>query len=425
MRKGIDYTIIDEKEHIMHPVPFGQLPVELPYEVDFTPNGKPPLATNEKWLKVKCPKCGGKAKRDAETLDTFFDSSWYWYRYVSPHFKEGPFDTEAVDKLTPVDVYFGGAEHTLGHTMYARFFTKFFHDLHLVDYEEFASKRIQHGVVLGPDGNRMSKSKGNVINPDDLVVEYGSDTVRMYLCFMMPYESTGPWSDTAIAGVHRFLNRVWNLFQRYKDSSAEIYSSKENLFRNELASRLSHKAGPVASRSSSESEGSHRSSLAQTSTSRTNSLSLVNKLQKTIKKVSSDIERMKMNTAIAAMMEFVNEWEEAISFKDAKRFLQILAPFAPHMTEEIWRNVFGEKKSIHVSNWPTIVGEVRDEVVTIPVQVNGKLRTTILANNKELGVRGYVEKLALEDEKVRKYIEDKKYKVIYVPGKILNFVTLS
>jgi leucyl-tRNA synthetase len=153
------HAVIDGKEYMMHAVPFDQLPIELPYDVDFTPHGKPPLASNEKWLHVKCPKCGEDALRDAETLDTFFDSSWYYYRYVDPHFNDGPFDPQKVKELLPVNIYFGGAEHTLGHTLYARFFTKFFQDQGMVDFDEFAKKRVQHGIVLGPDGNKMSKSK--------------------------------------------------------------------------------------------------------------------------------------------------------------------------------------------------------------------------------------------------------------------------
>ena len=179
--------------------------MELPYNVDYTPKGKPPLATDEEWLNTTCPKCGGKAKRDAETLDTFFDSAWYYYRYVSPDYSDGPFDSQKVKTLMPIDVYFGGSEHTLGHTLYARFFTKFFKDIGLVEFSEFAKKRVQHGVILGPDGNRMSKSKGNVVNPDDVVKEFGADTVRLYLCFMMPYEATAPWSSGAISGIYRFL----------------------------------------------------------------------------------------------------------------------------------------------------------------------------------------------------------------------------
>ncbi|OGK52759.1 leucine--tRNA ligase [Candidatus Roizmanbacteria bacterium RIFCSPLOWO2_01_FULL_44_13] len=357
-------------------VPYENLPVELPYEVDFTPHGKPPLATNAKWLHVKCPKCGGAAKRDAETLDTFFDSAWYWLRYLNPKYEKGPFDLKRAEKFTPVDIYFGGAEHTLGHTLYARFFTKFFKNLGLLDHDEFALKRVQHGIVLGPDGNKMSKSKGNVINPDSAVAEYGSDTVRLYLCFMMPYEGTGPWSDQTIAGVNRFLTRVWNIFQSYSSSS--------------------------------------------------NDKKLFIKLQKTIKKVTSDIKNIKMNTAIAAMMEFLNDWERnpgGISKDGSKKFLQILAPFAPFITEEIWRNVMKEKQSIHLSDWPKLERIIEEEIV-IPVQVNGKVRNTIKISQDMIKDQKAVEKIAAAEGKVKKYLTGKTYKTIYVPGKILNFILL-
>jgi len=361
------------------PVPYKDLPVELPYEVDFTPHGKPPLATDEKWLNVKCPNCGKPAKRDAETLDTFFDSSWYFLRYVNPKYDRKPFDEEKVKKLTPVDVYFGGSEHTLGHTLYARFFTKFFYDEKLLNYDEFALQRVQHGVVLGPDGNRMSKSKGNVINPDDVVDEYGSDTVRLYLCFMMPYEGTSSWSTKTIAGVNRFLTRVWEIYQNQK---SKIKNQKEDE-------------------------------------------KLVIKLKKTIKKVTEDIGNIKMNTAIAAMMEFLNEWErnpQELSKENAKKFLQILSPFAPFLTEEIWHSVFGEKNSIHLSTWPKVEGEIIEEEVTIPVQVNGKLRDTIKIQNSKVKSQKEVEKLALNSEKIKKYLTGKPKKIIYVPGKIINLI---
>ena len=406
-------------------VPEKDLPVELPYKVDFTPKGKPPLASNEQWLRVRCPKCNGKAKRDAETLDTFFDSAWYWFRYLSPHYDKGPFDKEVAQKLTPVDVYFGGSEHTLGHTLYARFFTKFFKDLGLIDYDEFALKRIQHGVVLGPDGNRMSKSKGNVINPDDIVNEYGADTIRMYLSFLMPYDATGPWSTTTINGVYRFLNRVWKIFQSYNNSATQF---------------LSHESLPAKTRALE----SEKIAFA----------SLISKLYKTIEKVSNDIEQVKLNTAIAAMMEFINEWESVIndksqmtnvksnskskdqnnltikqfnnvlSIKHAQDFLKVLAPFAPFITEEIWREVLGEKDSIHLSIWPKVDPDLIgvNEEITIPVQVNGKLRATIIVQSSKCKVQSYVVEQAIKEEKVKKYLERKKYKVIYVKGKIINFI---
>ena len=388
------------------PVSFEDLPVELPYEVDFTPYGKPPLATNDKWLNVKCPRCGKDAKRDAETLDTFFDSSWYFLRYVSPKFEKGPFDEDRAKKLTPVNIYFGGAEHTLGHTLYARFFTKFFNSLHMLDYDEFALKRVQHGIVLGSDGNKMSKSKGNVINPDDVISEYGTDAVRLYLCFMMPYEGTSSWSTQTIAGVHRFLSRIWKIYQQ----QYQILKIKDQ----------------------SEDE------------------QLVVKLKKTINKVTEDINNIKMNTAIAAMMEFLNEWEtvqskkskiksqnlsskvksnnetmeqwdNVLSVEHAKMFLQILAPFAPFITEEIWKNVFSEKTSIHLSAWPKVKEEIIEEEIIIPVQVNGKLRSTLRVSRHEISKDMVVNK-ALEDKQVKKYLEGKNYKIIYVPGKIMNFI---
>jgi len=365
------------------PVPYKNLPVELPYEVDFTPRGKPPLATNEKWMKVSCPKCGKPASRDPETLDTFFDSSWYFLRYVNPKYQDGPFDTRRVAKLTPVDIYFGGAEHTLGHTLYARFFTKFFKDLGLLNYEEFSLKRVQHGIVLGSDGNKMSKSKGNVINPDDQVKEYGGDTVRLYLCFMTPYEGTGPWSTQTIAGVNRFLNRVWKIYQQFSNLAIQQFNEDKQL---------------------------------------------VSKLNKTIRKVTDDINNIKMNTAIAAMMEFLNDWEaaynikhETLNIKNAKKFLQILAPFAPFITEEIWHSVFGEKQSIHLSSWPKVEEKIVEEEIIIPVQVNGKLRDTLRVSSHELS-KEIVEKKALKSEKVKKYLQGKKFKVVYVSGKIINFI---
>ncbi|MFA9288249.1 MAG: leucine--tRNA ligase, partial [Weeksellaceae bacterium] len=360
----------------MHPVPEKDLPVELPYDVDFTPTGKPPLATNEEWMKVDCPKCGKPAMRDAETLDTFFDSAWYFYRYLSPHYTEGPFDTEEVKKKMPVDIYFGGSEHTLGHTLYARFFTKFFHDLGLVPFTEFADRRMEHGVILGPDGHRMSKSRGNVINPDDLVKEYGADTVRLYLCFMMPYEATAPWSTSSMQGAYGFLRKVW-----------DIYTS-----------------------------GTYYSDEAQ------ENADLVILLNKTIQSVTRDVDAIKMNTAIARMMELVNGWNDAtrkaekpvLSTANAKKFLQLLAPFAPLMTEEIWHQELGEKSSIHSSIWPVADKcKLKEATITMPVQVNGKMRATITVDATDVEEKAVVD-VALTDATVKKYTDGKEYKVIYV-----------
>lgn len=363
------------------PVPEEDLPVELPYEVDFTPKGKPPLATNEQWMKVRCPKCGKDALRDSQTLDGFFDNSWYFLRYIDPVYTDGPFNARLAEKLMPIDIYFGGAEHTLGHTLYARFFTKFLKDIGLLKIDEFALKRVQHGVILGPDGHRMSKSRGNVVNPDDVISEFGVDTVRVYLCFMMPYiETTAPWSASAIHGIYRFLNRVWDL--QFKVQSSKFKADK-------LSTQDLHM------------------------------------IHKTIQKVSSDIEEISMNTAVAALMEWLNylSKKEKISQEEYKIYLLLLAPFAPHITEELWHEL-GEQGSIHSQSWPKLDEQyLEKEEVEVAVQVNGKLREILMIQKDILNIQSDVEKMALESPKVQKFLEGKNpKKVIYIPGKILSIV---
>lgn len=365
-----------EKDGIV-PVPEKDLPVELPYEVDFTPKGKAPLASAEEWMSVKCPKCGNSAKRDPETLDTFFDSAWYYYRYLSPRYNTKPFDTEIVGNWMPVDVYFGGGEHTLGHTLYARFFTKFFKSLGLVDFDEFALKRIQHGVILGPDGNRMSKSKGNVVNPDDVVKEFGADTVRLYLCFMMPYDATAPWSSGAISGVYRFLKRVWELYEKVSDDAS--LSKDDEYWMN-----------------------------------------------KSVKKVGEDLENIHFNTAVSTLMEWLNflSAKEKISMQEYKTFIKILSPFAPHITEEIWHLIDPSAKYLYLEEWPQFDGsKIISEKITIAVQVNGKLRGTVEIEAKDSDNQPQIEEKAKADLNILKYIKNQEIKkVIYIPGKILSFV---
>ncbi len=431
---GTPVPMIHCKKCGIVPVPEDQLPVTLPYEVDFTPKGKAPLASNEEWLSVTCPKCHGKATRDPETLDTFFDSSWYYYRYLDPKNEKEAFSKKDVDDLMPVNIYFGGGEHTVGHTLYARFFTKFFHDLGLVPFHEFAIKRIQHGVVLGPDGNRMSKSKGNVINPDDVVKEFGTDATRLYLSFMMPYNSTGPWDTSAMYGVYRFLKRVWELQERVK---GEGFSPKN--------------------REEKDAKELYPFSL----TLNPNDLY---EMHSTIKKVTEDIEKISNNTAVAALMKWLNylEAKEIVSIEEYKNLILLLAPFAPYMTEELCQSVILNRLgssslsdlgiedlrahsleglfqdlnripdqvgndnfiSIHQQLWPEFDTKylVKDEV-EIVVQVNGKLRGNITVKSEQLKVNSKVEEIAKKDEKVSKWLEGKEIKkVIYVPGKILNFV---
>ncbi len=369
------------------PVPEKDLPVELPYDVDYQPKGRAPLATNEEWMRVKCPKCEGDATRDPETLDTFFDSSWYMFRYLSPHFDGGLFDQNIEKKVMPVNIYFGGAEHTLGHTLYSRFFTKFFKDTGLTDLEEYAKRRIQHGIILGPDGQKMSKSHGNVINPDDQVKQYGADAVRIYLAFLGPYDLVAPWNAGGIEGIHRFLKRVWGLYDKIQDP----LSKKQELTQDDL-----------------------------------------HEMHRTIKKVTDDIEGVKLNTAIASLMEWLNHLsrKELVSIEEYQTFLKLLAPFAPHMTEELWERELKESSvsevsgggSIHIQKWPILDEKyLQQSELTIAIQVNGKRRGEIRIQNSESIVQNLVEEKS--KEVIRTHLEGQEIrKVIYVPGKIINFV---
>lgn len=406
LQEGIDYTVIDGKKYMIHPVPEKDLPVRLPENVDYTPTGKPPLASADEWVKVPCPVCGKEARREVETMDTYVDSSWYFFRYLTPHYKKGPFDKKIVNKWMPIKLYFGGPEHILGHTLYARFITKFLYDLGYIRFDEFALKRFHHGVILGPDGYRMSKSRGNVVNPDEQVKKFGADAVRVYIAFLGPHDKGGSWKTEGIEGSYRFLNRVWKIFVEKRN----IFVSKEDAKR------------------------------------------LYSLMHKTIQKVTYDIERLQTNTALAAIMEYVNllrtianknsnskvggqglkircaEWDEAL-----KTLLLLLAPFAPHITEELFQRFFRPKtenqkskfNSIHFEPWPKYIPElVLEEEVTIAVQVNGKLRGTINVNSQISEVKNRVVELARKDPKIAKWLEGKTIKdIIFVANKIVNFVT--
>jgi leucyl-tRNA synthetase len=357
------------------PVPEKDLPVVLPEKVDYTPTGKAPLATAEDWMKVKCPNCGGEAKRDTETMDTYVDSSWYFLRYPDPKFDKGIFSPKSIKDWLPIEIYFGGPEHILGHTLYARFITKVLHDLGYLHFDEFAKERRHHGVILGTDGYRMSKSRGNVVNPDEQVDKYGADTVRMYLCFLGPHERGGTWELEGIEGMYRFLNRVWRLFL--------------------------NKTGEKVDKE------------------------VTVKMHQTIKKVTKDLEEYKFNTAIAAIMEFSNVINEKGADKDVlKNLALLLAPFAPHLAEELWVDVLGEPFSIHKALWPHYNAKLAaSDKATIIIQVNGRLRSQITLDIKESKSKESVIKLAMKDPKVEKWIEGGRIrKEIFIPGKLVNFV---
>ena len=367
------------------PVPEKDLPVRLPELKDFLPtgDGKSPLAKAEKWVNARCPKCQGPAKRETDTMDTFVDSSWYFIRYADPKNKKKFADASKMKKWLPVPLYIGGAEHNTMHLLYSRFFTKVLYDLKLVHFNEPFTGRRNHGIILGPDKQKMSKSRGNVIDPDAEVKKWGADSVRMYLAFMGPYDQNATWQMTGIVGLRRFLERVWNLNVKIKISNFK--SNPKSKFQISKLDSLLHK---------------------------------------TIKKVTEDIENLRFNTAISAMMILLNEFEkqEKISTTHYSLFTILLAPFAPHIAEELWSGL-GHKKSIFLEKWPKYDQRlVAEKETNIVVQVNGKVRDqlTVSAEEKEEDIK----KLAFESEKIKKYIPnvDNIRKIIFVPGRLINFV---
>ena len=357
------------------PVPEEELPLKLPDVEDYEPgeNGESPLARHEEWVNTTCPHCGGKAKRETDTMPQWAGSSWYYLRYMDAHNNKALASKEALEYWSPVDWYNGGMEHTTLHLLYSRFWHKFLYDIGVVPTKEPYQKRTSHGMILGSNGEKMSKSKGNVVNPDDIINEFGADAFRVYEMFMGPFDQTAPWSMESIRGCAKFLDRVWNLQNLLVDG--EEYSPK---FEKEM----------------------HRA----------------------IKKVSSDIEEMKFNTAVSTFMTLVNDFykEKAINKAEFKTFLQLLNPFAPHMTEELWQTVLGGTEMLAYMEWPTYDEEktIADEI-TLPIQFNGKLKATITISLDE-AEESVKEKVhaAVNDK-----LEDKTIiKEIYVKNKIYNIV---
>ncbi len=359
------------------PVPEKDLPLRLPKVKKYQPTGtgESPLATLEKWVNTKCPRCGAMAKRETNTMPQWAGSCWYYLRYIDPKNKR-EFSSRKKEKYwMPVDLYIGGAEHAVLHLLYARFWHKVLYDLNLVSTKEPFLKLRNQGLILAPDGQKMSKSRGNVINPDEIIEKYGADTLRLYEMFMGPFNETVAWSTQGIMGQRRFLERVWRLKSKVNQRSRITNHGLQNL------------------------------------------------LHKTIKKVTEDIENFRFNTAISALMILTNEFEKAkelpaISYQT---LLKLLAPLAPHIAEELWQKL-GHKKSIFFEKWPRYNPElIKEEKVTLVIQVNGKVRDKIEIEHS------FSEKeakdLALGREKVKRWIEGKEIKkVIFVPGKLINFV---
>ncbi len=358
------------------PVPEDQLPLELPELMDFEPTGEgeSPLARLTDWVNTTCPKCGGPAKRETDTMPQWAGSSWYFLRYIDPHNNDALASKEAMDYWMPVDWYNGGMEHTTLHLLYSRFWHKFLYDIGAVTTKEPYAKRTSHGMILGETGEKMSKSRGNVVNPDDIVAEYGADTMRLYEMFMGDFEKAAPWSQSSIKGCKRFLDKIWNLQNIVVDG--EEYSKELEISFN-----------------------------------------------KTIKKVTNDILNLGFNTAIASMMALLNEINEkkSITKGEYKTLLILLNPFAPHITEEIWEEMnFGGQ--IAQAHWPKYdEAKCVESTVEIPVQVNGKIKARInMALNLE---NAQMIEIALNDESVKSAIGDKTIvKQICVPNKLVNIV---
>jgi len=370
------------------PVPEEDLPVSLPEDAEFKPTGESPLKYCERFVNTTCPRCSAPAKRETDTMDTFMCSSWYFLRYASPNCDNAPFDSDKVRHWLPVDLYTGGAEHAVMHLFYARFFIKALRDMGLVDFGEPFTRLFNQGVII-VERQKMSKSRGNVITPDEYVSELGADAVRAYLMFVAPWEQGGEWNDSGISGISRWLNRVWNLVTGgYSQKAVDKLSSDQG--QRQLL-RLTHQ---------------------------------------TVKKVTQDMERIRFNTMIAALMEFTNylvrvkeegavnlsQWQEAID-----TLLLLLAPTAPHLAEELWQHR-GHSYSIHNQSWPRWDETLaKEEEITLVVQVNGKLRDriTVPASITEAGAK----QVALESKRVKAYLEGNEViNIVYVPGRLVNLV---
>ena len=367
------------------PVPEDELPVVLPSDAEFRPTGESPLTIHPTFTKATCPKCGGPARRETDTMDTFMDSSWYFLRYTDPHYDQPPgFDQEKTDYWMPVDQYMGGVEHAVMHLLYSRFFMRVLRDLGLVKTGEPFKRLFNQGAILGPDGNRMSKSKGNVVNPDDYVSTIGADAVRCYLMFIGPWDQGGPWNPTGISGITKFLNRVW---------TAAVEP--------------------------------HRSASADADTK------LRRAVHQTIRDVTEDQEKFRYNTMLAKLMTLVNTmyevraqtsneaWSEAV-----RAVLLMLAPSAPHLTEELWSRELGLPYSIHRQPWPTFDPALAaEDELKVAVTINGKPRGELLVPADRQDDEAYVKELALALPRVQAVVgEQTVRRVIYRPGKVLNLV---
>ena len=379
------------------PVPEKDLPVRLPRDVEFKPTGTSPLIDHPDFKNVKCPICGGDAKREVDTMDTFVDSSWYYLRYINPNLTDKPFDKNDVNYWLPVDQYIGGVEHAILHLLYSRFITKVLKDLNYLDFDEPFENLFTQGMIYR-NGAKMSKSKGNVVSPDDMIKKYGADALRTYILFMAPPEKDAEWNDSGIEGTYRFLNKVWNTYMKIIDKIDNIQFHTKYHLKNQIEKDLRRK------------------------------------LHSTIEKITNDIEgNFQFNTAVSSLMELLNDfnnylnevnendWNLDLLREIGDDFVLMLSPIAPHICEELW-SMLGNENLIINAFWPEVDKEaLKVEEVTIAVQINGKLRSQITRNLNSS--EDEIKKIVLEDEKIQKYLENKSItKIIYVPGKIVNIL---
>jgi len=363
----------------MHPVKEEDIPVMLPLDIKLTGHGGSPLAHVESFVEAKCPKCGGPARRETDTMDTFVESSWYILRYVSPKFGDGPVDGKKIKYWMPVDQYIGGIEHAVGHLIYCRFFTKVMRDLGFIELDEPVKNLMTQGMVI-KDGAKMSKSKGNVVDPDEMIERYGADAIRLFSLFVAPPEKDAEWSDKGIEGMSRFVQRVWRLVWQWMETKNHSKKGSDELLRWQ---------------------------------------------HKTIKLLTEKVENYQLNTGIAAIMEYVNYLYgigvEGITEEAIDALLLVLSPYAPHMCEELWE-AMGHKDFILKQSWPGFdPKKIQEDNVLIVVQVNGKLRDRIEVPRD--ADEAQVKEKALVSENVKAHTDGKQLrKVIYVPGRILNIV---
>jgi leucyl-tRNA synthetase len=370
------------------PVPESDLPVTLPIDAEFKPTGQSPLVSHEGFLNVACPKCGGPAKRETDTMDTFVDSSWYWFRYTTPHDDERPFDPAVAKEWSPVDLYCGGIEHAILHLLYARFFTKVLRDIGLTEESEPFKRLRNQGMILAAEGTKMSKSRGTQIAPDEIVKENGADSLRLHLMFLGPWDQGGPWNDRGLAGMERFIKRAFAAVVDTLDAQDTGAASDEDRL---ALRRFTHR---------------------------------------TIARVTNDLNDFQFNTMVAALIEFTNEltrlketpvagtpeWREAI-----ETLVLLMAPSTPYVAEELWERL-GEPYSVHQQAWPAAEPAMLEEsTVEIVIQVNGKVRDRLTAQAGIAEADAISQARALP--KIAELMDGKQpVKSIYIPGKIVNFV---